>query len=95
MGKISKEAKACFNSRLTKLQRKYIAVPKLIDWSLFRKYKIAEGIERFLDISTEDDDGDVFEDYSLESALKIKRKRFTKNGVWSSFLPFTLTKRWI
>ena len=36
-GKLSKEAKACFNSRLAKLQNKDIAKQRLVDWNLLSR----------------------------------------------------------
>ena len=50
-GKLNKEAKACFNNRLAKLQKKEIAKPRLVDWDLLKEYKIHRKLRKLIDVT--------------------------------------------
>ena len=80
-----KDEKNAYRERLSKLQERKIATPRLIDWDLFVDYECQEMLRSMMTMTyIYPADGDKFEDYSWERALAL-RKMFIESGCWSSF----------
>ena len=69
---LRKEEKHAFRERLSKLQGREIAKPRLVDWNLFAEYDCEMELRKMMRMSyVYEGDGDSFEDFSWERAFSI------------------------
>ena len=88
-----KDEKNAYRERLSKLQERKVAVPRLINWDLFAEYECEEQLRSMMVMTyVYPGDGDTFEDRSWERAFSI-RENVVKEWCLEFFSTFYFNRK--